>query len=412
MAGGCRNAGAQTLTPRPLRVLYLSTLFPSAARPGFGLFVARQAEAFAQRGDVELVVLHPVAIAPQPFDRFINTPATRALPAQMRDWGAEVHYPRYPWLPRIGPRWNPALIARAVLPLARRLHAEHPFDLVDAQFFYPDGPAAARVAAALGLPLSIKARGSDIHLWGSIAYARKQMLAAAGQAAGMLAVSAALKADMAALGMPADKIAVHYTGLDHARFQPLPRNETRAALVNEAGLAIPATAPLLIGVGNLIPLKGHDLTIAALARLPDAHLILAGTGPEASALQRQVHDLGLEARVHLLGSVKPDVLARWLAASDVFVLPSEREGLANGWIEALACGTPLVISDVGGAREVVLDAGAGRLAARDPQAIARAVGELLANPPTQTEVAQNAARFSWEQNAAQLAAHYQRIISR
>jgi glycosyltransferase involved in cell wall biosynthesis len=201
------------------------------------------------------------------------------------------------------------------------------------------------VAAALGLPLSIKARGSDIHLWGSSAYARKQMLAAAGQAAGMLAVSAALKADMAALGMPADKIAVHYTGLDHAHFQPLPRKETRAALVNEAGLAIPATAPLLIGVGNLIPLKGHDLTIPALARLPDAHLILAGTGPEASALQGQAQDLGLEARVHLLGSVKPDVLARWLAASDVFVLPSEREGLANGWIEALACGTPLVISE-------------------------------------------------------------------
>ncbi len=86
----------------------------------------------AQRSDVELVVFHPVAIAPQPFDRFINTPATRALPTQMRDWGAKVHYPRYPWLPRIGPRWNPALIARAVLPLARRLHAEHPFDLVDA----------------------------------------------------------------------------------------------------------------------------------------------------------------------------------------------------------------------------------------------------------------------------------------
>lgn len=394
-----------------MRVLSLSTLFPSAARPGFGLFVARQAEALARRGDVDMVVVHPVAIAPQPFDRLINKPAELTLPAQTHDWGVEVHYPRYAWLPRIGPRWNPGLIARAVLPLVRRLHAERPFDLVDAQFFFPDGPAAARIARALDLPLSIKARGSDIHLWGAKGFARKAMLAAAEQAGGMLAVSAALKADMAAMGMPHDKIAVHYTGLDHTRFRPLPRSETRAALATEAGLDIPSGAPLLIGVGNLIALKGHDLTIAALAHVPDAHLAIAGTGPDAGALERQASALGLEGRVHLLGSVKPDALAKWLSAADLFVLPSEREGLANAWIEALACGTPLVISDVGGAREVVADDCAGRLAARDPQSIAAAVSNVLAKPPAQSAVAASAARFSWEENAAQLAAHYKQILA-
>ncbi len=394
-----------------MRVLSLSTLFPSAARPGFGLFVARQADALAKRGDVDLTVVHPVAMAPRPFGRFINSPAECALPAQTREWGAEIHYSRYTWLPRVGPRWNPALIARAVLPLARRLHAERQFDLIDAQFFYPDGPAAARIARALNLPLSIKARGSDIHLWGTKGFARKAMLAAAEQAAGLLAVSAALKREMAALGMAEDKIAVHYTGLDHSRFRPLPRAETRAALVSEAGLAIPAEAPLLIGVGNLVALKGHDLTIAALARLPGAHLVIAGTGPEAAALHRQAHDLGVASRVHLLGSVEPGRLAQWLASATVFVLPSEREGLANAWIEALACGTPLVISDVGGAREVARHASAGRITARDPDAIAEAVSTLLANPPSQAEVAQHAARYSWEENAAQLAAHYQRIAA-
>lgn len=392
-----------------MRVLSISTLFPSPARPGFGLFVARQSQALAKRGDVEMVVVHPIAVAPQPFDRLINDPAERNLPPQTHDWGVEVHYPRYTWLPRIGPRWNPGLIARAVLPLAQRLHAERPFDLVDAQFFYPDGPAAARIAETLGLPLSIKARGSDIHLWGGRGFARKAMLAAAGQAAGLLSVSAALKADMAALGMAADKIAVHYTGLDHARFHPLPRAETRASLVASTGLAIPADAPLLIGVGNLISLKGHDIAIAALAHLPRAHLAIAGGGPLHDALVRQAADLGLADRVHVLGSLKPDAMARWLSAADVFVLPSEREGLANAWIEALACGTPLVISDVGGAREVVADTSAGRLAARDAQSIAAAVREVLADGKSQAEVAANAARFSWDANAAQLAAHYRRI---
>ena len=394
-----------------LRVLSLATLFPSAARPGFGLFVARQAEALARTGDVEMAVVHPVAIAPPPFHRLFNSPVELALEGETRDWGVTVHFPRYPYIPRYGARWNPALIARAVLPLARRLHAEAPFDLIDAQFFYPDGPAAARIAAALGLPLSVKARGSDIHLWGAVPWARRQMLAAAEQAGGMLAVSAALRRDMAALGMADGKIAVHYTGLDHARFHPVPRGEARALLAGKLGMAIPQSAALLASVGNLIPLKGLALVIEALVAVPGAHLIIAGTGPERDNLLRQAARLGVSGRVHLAGHVSPDAMPLLLAAADAMVLPSEREGLAIAWIEALACGTPLVIADVGGAREVVSDASAGRIAARTPAAIAAAVLDLLGNLPAQAAVAAHAARFSWDANAAQLEAHYARIAA-
>jgi glycosyltransferase involved in cell wall biosynthesis len=94
------------------------------------------------------------------------------------------------------------------------------------------------------------------------------------------------------------------------------------------------------------------------------------------------------------------------------VLPSENEGLANAWIEALACGTPLVIPDVGGAREVVREASAGRITERSPEAIAGAVLELLADPPEQATVAASTAGFSWEMNAAELAIHYARIVGR
>jgi glycosyltransferase involved in cell wall biosynthesis len=82
----------------------------------------------------------------------------------------------------------------------------------------------------------------------------------------------------------------------------------------------------------------------------------------------------------------------------VLVHPSEREGLANVWLEALACGTPIVISDAGGAREIVDRPEAGRVVARDLRAIAAAVREILANPPAQAEVRKSAERFSWEKN--------------
>lgn len=392
---------------RRLRVLSLSTLFPSPARRGFGLFVARQAQALSRRGDVELVVINPIALAPQPFDRVINSPAERALPAQARDWGVEVHYPRFRTIPRLGVRWNPALIARSVLPLARRLHAEAPFDVIDAQFFYPDGPAAARIARALGLPLSIKARGSDIHLWGERPFARRQMLDAARQAGGLLAVSGALRQDMAALGMDAAKIAVHYTGLDGTLFHLRPRADARTAV----RAIVPTDGALLVSVGNLIPLKGQNLVIEALAALPGVHLVLAGKGPEEAALRKLAQRMNVESRVHLPGNVLPDQMALLLSAADAMVLPSLREGLANAWVEALACGTPLIITDVGGAREVVTNPQAGRLIARNASAIAQGIADILHAPPLQAEVAAQVAQFSWDANAAQLADHFRKLAT-
>ena len=397
-----------TAVPNPLRVLSISTLFPNAARPGFGLFVARQTQALARRGDVTMLVINPIAIAPPPFDRFINSPEELALPSSTRDWGVEVQYPRFITIPRFGVRWNPARIASALLPLARRRHAEYPFDAVDAQFFYPDGPAAARIARALDLPLSIKARGSDIHLWGGKTFAREQMLTAARQADGLLAVSEALRQDMIALGMPAEKIAVHYTGLDTELFHPRPRAQARERLSD----LVPADGPLIVSAGNLIPLKGQHLVIEALGALPDTRLVLAGQGPEDAALRAQASRLGLADRIVFAGNLQPSRLADLLSAADVMALPSEREGLANVWVEALACGTPLVITDVGGAREVVRQPAAGRIVERSAQAIAQAIGDILAAPPSQSDVAAEAARFSWSTNAAELAAHFARIAAR
>jgi teichuronic acid biosynthesis glycosyltransferase TuaC len=394
--------------PAPLRILSISTLFPSPARPHFGLFVARQAQALARHSEVEIVVVHPVALALPPFDRLLNLPALRGLPAMAHEWGVVVHYPRCRYVPRSGLRWSPGSIARAVLPLARRLHAEAPFDLVDAQFFYPDGPVAASVARALGLPLSIKARGSDIHFIGKEPFARRAMLAAADQAAGLLAVSEALKREMVALGMPGAKITVHRTGLDHTQFHPLPRSQARAAIAD----LVPWDGPLLASVGNLIALKGHDLTIAALDRLPGVRLVIAGGGPEERALRDLADKLGVADRLVLAGPLPAERLSVLLSAAQAMVLPSENEGLANAWIEALACGTPLVIPDVGAAREVVREASAGRIIERSPEAIVEAVLELFADPPEQAAVAANAARFSWEANAAELAAHYARIVGR
>jgi teichuronic acid biosynthesis glycosyltransferase TuaC len=395
-----------------LRVLSISTLFPSPPRPAFGLFVARQMAAVAARGG-DVTIINPIGVPPWPLSRRAPYHTLSTCPALSQHDGLTIHHPRFTLIPRFGATSNPARIARAILPLVRRLHAQAPFDVVDAQFFFPDGPAAALIARALGLPLTIKARGSDIHYWSTRPPALAQIRAAADQAAGLLSVSAALKGDMAALGLADDKIRVHYTGLDHQRFKPTPRAAARAELAQTelalTELALPAEAPLFVVPGALIPIKGQALALSALAQIPGAHLALAGKGPDEATLRAQAQALGIGERTHILGQVGHDRLPLLFAAADAVVLPSEREGLANVWVEALACGTPLVIPAIGGAAEVVNTPAAGRLAERSPEAIAAALRDLLAAPPARADTAACAARFSWDENARQLLAFWNDI---
>jgi glycosyltransferase involved in cell wall biosynthesis len=381
-----------------LRVLTLSTLYPDSERPAFGLFVERQTLALAARPGVEVAVAAPVGLPPWPLALHPNYRARAQLPAKERRHGLAVYRPRFRVWPGLAEAGRARALARAVLPLARAL----PCDVIDAEFFWPDGVAAMHLAETLGLPFSVKARGSDVHYWGARPAVAAQMLAAAGRAGGLLAVSAALKADMAAMGMPSDKIRVHLTGADLERFRPIDREAAKRRLGVEG--------PLLVAPGNLVPLKGHRLAIEALAALPGATLLIAGDGPERRALAARIAELGLEGRARLLGAVPPDSMPELLGAADLMLLPSEREGLANVWIEALACGTPILIADVGGAREVLDRPQAGRLVERDPAAIAAAAREMLAALPDPARVREAAERFSWQRNGAELHEHLAGLV--
>ncbi|WP_338114881.1 glycosyltransferase [Novosphingobium olei] len=391
------------------RLLSISTLYPAPQRPGFGRFVARQMQALASRGDWDVTVINPVGLPPVKLQRYARL---ADIPLEEHVDGVAVHHPRFTLIPGLSAPFNPALIAHAILPLARRLHAMQPFDMVDAQFFFPDGPVARRVARALDLPFAIKARGSDVHYWGKRRLALRQMRRAANEARAVLAVSAALGQDMQVLGLAPRGVEVHYTGLDHERFKPVARAAARQLASAIPELGIWSQGRMIACVGALLKIKGQDIAIRALRHLPeDVRLVLAGEGPELDALRALTRQCGLEQRVQFLGSVGHEAMPVLLSAADAMVLPSEREGLANAWIEALACGTPVVIPDIGGAREVVSAPAAGRIVERTPEDIARGVSELLEDPPAQDDVAAYAARFSWSANAEALNRIYRRAIN-
>ncbi len=387
-----------------LRVLTLSTLFPNSAEPTLGVFVERQTLGLAALDDVELEVVSPVGLPPWPLSSHPHYAARARLPKREEYKGLAVHRPRYRVLPKIGQGRAAKSMARALLPVLRRIRQRFPFDVIDAEFFWPDGPAAMHLSKALGVPFSVKARGADIQYWGFRSVIGRQILAAGRAAGGLLAVSRALKQVMVSRGMPADKILVHYAGVDLDKFRPIDRAKAKAKLQVEG--------PLIVSAGALIPRKGYGLTIGAMAKLPEATLLIIGDGPQRKCLERLAAKHGVDGRVRFLGNRPHEALAALLAAADALVLPSTSEGLANVWLEALACGTPIVISDVGGAREVLDRPEAGRIVHYHAAEVASAVRDILANPPDPAAVRAAAERFSWEKNARELRDHLAEIARR
>ena len=385
-----------------LRVLTLSTLFPDATRPNFGVFVERQTLGLAARPDVDLRLVAPVGLPPWPLRALSHHASLASLPEREVWKGLDTRRPRFTTMPGTGGRFHVGALVRRLIPLLSAIRRDFAFDVIDAEFFFPDGPAAVALGRHLGVPVSIKARGADIHHWGHAAGTAGQVIAAGQGADGLLAVSEAMKADMAAIGIPADRIRVHRTGVDLDRFAPRDRATAKAPYG--------VTGPLVVSLGALIPRKGHDIAIDAVATLPGVTLLVAGEGPERGALQVKIDALDMGDRVKLLGAIPHADLPALLAAADVMALASASEGLANAWVEALACGTPIVITAAGGAAEVVTDPAYGRIAVRDSGAFAHAIGDLLAHPPAQADVRRGAERFTWEANSAALHDHLAGLV--
>ncbi|MEP2101743.1 MAG: glycosyltransferase [Parasphingorhabdus sp.] len=389
---------------RPLNILTLSTLYPNAVSPNFGIFVERQTAELANRAEANVTVINPIGIPPPPLRGLAPYRALSELPDHEQWRGLNVHRPHFTLIPKLSGTKNPEKIASAILPLVQRLHAEKPFDLIDAEFFYPDGPAAIRLSAALDIPFTIKARGADIHHWGSDPKCLPQILSAAEKASGLLAVSNALKQDMITLGMDGDKITVHYTGLDQQKFKPVDRAAAKQELNVEG--------PLIICVGALIKRKNQALVIEAMTSFPGATLMLAGVGKEEKGYRALANKLGIQDRIRFLGSVPHDDLPKLVAAADISILPSKSEGLANAWVEALSCGTPIIISEAGGARELICSDIAGRVVEQNSLAIIEAIKAILAAPPAQSEVRASVSHFSWKNNGDELVKLFAKIAQR
>lgn len=374
---------------RPLRLLTFSTLFPNPGQPAHGIFVENRLRHLLAGGGVEVRVVAPIPWFPSARSCFGGWAKFAIAPGYEERHGNRIWHPRYPVVPKVGMTVAPSLLYAWTRALARRLRDQEDFDLIDAHYFYPDGVAAALLARELGKPLVITGRGTDLNLIPHHALPRRQIRWAARQAAGLVTVCESLRRPLLEMGVAERKIRVLRNGVDLVGFQPRERTAARAAL----GVA----GSVLLSVGLLIERKGHHLVIEALRQLPDVTLLIAGAGPERAALEAQVSAAGLGGRVHFLGEVPHDRLPTVYSAADALVLASSREGWANVLLESMACGTPVVASDVWGTGEAVTAPEAGVLMPeRSAAGVVAGVRRLFAAPPDRAATRRYAEQFSWD----------------
>jgi glycosyltransferase involved in cell wall biosynthesis len=385
-----------TAAARPLRTLLFSTLYPSAARPTHGIFVETRLRELLKTGQVETRVVAPVPWFPSTAARWGEPARMAATPREEERHGIRVLHPRYALLPKVGMTLAPLLLAMGARPAVQRLLQQGwDFDLIDAHYYYPDGVAAALLARWFNKPFCVTARGTDLNLIPQHALPKAMIRWAARQAGASIGVCAALMDVLRGWsGIDARRLHVLRNGVDLQRFAPHPQSAMRQAL------QLPER-PTLLSVGHLIERKGHHVAVQAVAELRqrgvDVQLRVIGEGEERPRLQRLIDSLQLTDRVALVGAVPNTELARWYSAADVLVLASSREGWANVLLEAMACGTPVVATDIWGTPEVVASPVAGRLvAARTGAAFADALQAVLAAPPARTAVRAYAEGFSWD----------------
>jgi len=389
----------------PVRLLTFTTLFPDSERPNHGIFVENRLRHLVGTGEAISTVLAPVPFFPLRSERFGAWGRFARIPARETRHGLTIHHPRFLAVPRVGMSLAPLLLYQASRhALARLIAGGLAFDLIDAHYVYPDGVAAVWLGRHFGKPVVITGRGSDLTELPDYRVPRGFIRRALARADGLVGVSAALRERMVALGGEPSRTVTLRNGVDTSAFRPVDRAAARAAL----GL----TGPTLVSVGSLIPRKGHHLTIEAMAELPEFTLLIAGEGPERPALEALIARLGLGARVRLLGGWPHAELPQVYGAADASVLASSREGWANVLLESMACGTPVIASNIPGNPEVVQEWAAGLvIGVNTPAGIAAGVRRLFADLPARAATRAYAERFSWDETSAGQLALFRRVVA-
>ena len=359
----------------------ISNLYPLPWEPNRATFNKQQ---FAQLEDnFNLNVLVPIA-----FNDWFKHRSEIIQSTKLR-------YVPYFYLPKLGRRFYSVFLFLSILCHSGLWLKRKKNHILLASWAFPEAIATSWLSKLFRCKFFFKVHGSDINFHGTFPARAKQIVAASKHAKGILSVSKALKNNMITMGVESNKIEVIYNGVNHQRFgERQPRK-----IADE----------YVLYVGNLKVTKGVFELLEGFAKVaeqfPELKLVFAGPGGLLHQLTAKAKQLTIENRVTFLGSVDHEELPALMQHASVVALPSYSEGVPNVLLESMACGTPVLATDVGGIPEVVIENICGQLIPpKDCDAVASGLKIVLSKRWSKNEIIAHSQQFSWYKNKQQLIA--------
>ncbi|MFH0731163.1 MAG: glycosyltransferase [Pseudomonadota bacterium] len=345
-----------------MRILTLTTVFPNFRQPLLGLFIKERMRHVAARKMVRVVA--PVPVSPlDPVARWLKPGFRPATPEYgISEPSFIVDHPPFLCFPGLFKALDGVFYFFSLYYFLKTMKRYYNFDMVDAHFAYPDGVAAALLSKVFNIPFTITLRGTEA-AYTKIPSRKKQMQWALHKAARVICVSESLGKVAQQLSTDKQKIRVIPNGVDTNRFSPIEKSAARRFL------RLDDDAKVLLTVGGLVERKGFHRVIDILPKIKASfgnvvYLIVGGSSVEGDFSRKlgdMVNKKGLSNVVRFEGAIQPKDLAVYYSAADLFVLPTSNEGWANVFLESLACGTPVITTDVGGNREVIVNSDLGTI---------------------------------------------------
>ncbi|WAC19623.1 glycosyltransferase [Luteolibacter sp. SL250] len=376
------------------RLLFISNLFPDLDHPIRGLDNATLLHSLRDEWDIR--VLSPRAVMP-PWRR------DRLLPRKQD----EVFSPRFircPYVPKFGSWCNDTLMRHFLAPSFGRIVGDFKPEVVLCSWLYPDGCAVAELAGRHKLPVVLVTQGTDTHGYLKYPVRRRKIVAAINRSAAVICRSGDLARRLHEAGAEDSPLKTVYNGVDVREFCPRSQHDVRREL------NLPTEDPVLLFVGNYLPVKNPLMLIRAHAELNrrrgasgerPARLILIGDGPLRDEMGAAIKEAGQAGMVDLRGREAPPSVARWMSAANLLCLTSHNEGFPNVILEAMASGLKVVSTDVGGIAELVDRPERGLLTpAGDIGAYVRALEEALSAQAGEQAEMTSASEPDWSWEAA------------
>jgi len=388
-----------------MRILTYTSLYPNSVQTRHGIFIENRLRHLIAKKKVKLTVIAPVPWFPFKNRKFGSYSEFASISSYEKRYGIDIYHPRYPVIPKVGMNFSPLLMYYFTRNFVKKIIDKlGGVDLIDAHYFFPDGVAAARIAKLLCIPLVISARGTDINVIPNYRRPLKQIIQAADQANGLITVSEALKERLISLGVTAEKISTIRNGVDLNLFHQNKREETR----KQYGM----DNITLLSVGNLVELKGHHIVIEAMKYFPDMKLVIVGKGVKKNTLVNLAQSLNVMNQILFIENVSQEYLSQLYSAADITVLASSREGMPNVILESIACGTPVVATDVGGIPEILKSIKSGVLMrTRNVDELVLALKTLIDNYPRRADIRADLCDFSWDEVIEKQFCFFQSVVN-